>query len=121
VEKADRLGNLELQLMCFYLPSKYQPEHSHDENHSHDDNHSHDENNPPDETHSNMETKPAPRHAAPSPPLPMEDSKVLLFIRPVMEVFARRFGGFALTADTWEEQREILVDDLIGKQVGATA
>ena len=29
----------------------------------------------------------------------------------------RTFDGFALTADTWEQQRQILLDDLIGKKV----
>ena len=27
--REDDLGNLEALLMCFYLPSEYQPEHSH--------------------------------------------------------------------------------------------
>ena len=29
VVREDSLGNLEMLLMCFYLPSEYQPEHSH--------------------------------------------------------------------------------------------
>jgi len=32
-------------------------------------------------------------------------------------VYVRTFDGFALTADTWERQRQILLDDLIGKRV----
>ena len=37
--------------------------------------------------------------------------------RPAIDVYARTFDGFALTADTWENQRQILLDDLIGKKV----
>ena len=37
--------------------------------------------------------------------------------RPEIEVYVRTFDGFALTADTWEQQRQILLDDLIGKKV----
>ena len=29
VVKHDKLGDLEMQLMCFYLPVKYQPNHDH--------------------------------------------------------------------------------------------
>ena len=37
--------------------------------------------------------------------------------RPEIDVYVRTFDGFALTADTWERQRQILLDDLIGKRV----
>ena len=39
------------------------------------------------------------------------------FNRPEIDVYVRTFDGFALTADTWERQRQILLDDLIGKRV----
>jgi len=97
VVREDDLGNLEALLMCFYLPSEYQPEHS----------------------HPHKETKPAPqaRHASISAPAPMEDSRVEIITRPEIDVYVRTFDGFALTADTWERQRQILLDDLIGKKV----
>ena len=38
-------------------------------------------------------------------------------LRPEIDVYVRTFDGFALTADTWEHQRQILLDDLIGKKV----
>merc|ERR1712060_942351 len=96
VVKEDSLGNLEMLLMCFYLPSEYQPDHS----------------------HPHKETKPAPvaRHASHSAPTPMEDSRVEILTRPEIDVYVRTFDGFALTADTWERQRQILLDDLIGKR-----
>jgi len=90
IVREERIGNIELQMMCFYLPSKYQPEHSHEV---------------------------AARHAAVSPPLPEEDSQIVLYNRPEMEVYVHQFGGFALTAESWEKQRQILLDDLIGKKV----
>jgi len=42
---------------------------------------------------------------------------VKIITRPEIEVYVRTFDGFALTADTWEQQRQILLDDLIGKKV----
>ena len=39
--------------------------------------------------------------------------------RPAIDVYARTFDGFALTADTWENQRQILLDHLIGKKVAS--
>ena len=39
--------------------------------------------------------------------------------RPAIDVYVRTFDGFALTADTWESQRQILLDDLIGKKVAS--
>merc|ERR1712142_459430 len=97
VVREDSLGNLEMMLMCFYLPSEYQPEHS----------------------HPHKERKPAPqaRHASISAPAPMEDSRVEILTRPEIDVYVRTFDGFALTADTWEHQRQTLLDDLIGKKV----
>merc|ERR1712210_392276 len=56
VVREDSLGNLEMLLMCFYLPSEYQPEHSH----------------PHKETKPNQQA----RHASISAPAPMEDSRV---------------------------------------------
>ena len=40
-----------------------------------------------------------------------------IYLRPEIDVYVRTFDGFALTADTWEHQRQILLDDLIGKKV----
>jgi len=96
VVREDRLGNLELQMMCFYLPSKYQPEHTH----------------PHEEVVGRHR-----RHAAVSPPAPMEGSDIFLYTRPEVTVYVRKFGGFALTAESWENQREILQNDLLGKKV----
>ena len=76
--------------MCFYLPSKYQENHQHDD---HQDRHR--------------------RHAALPAPPPMEDANVYLVTRPDMYVFVRRFGGFALTHDSWEKQKEALEADLL--------
>merc|ERR1712037_419697 len=41
----------------------------------------------------------------------------LIITRPEIDVYVRTFDGFALTADSWERQRQILLDDLIGKKV----
>merc|ERR1712156_968900 len=90
VVREDSLGNPEALLMCFYLPSEYQPTHSHPHK---------------------------ARHASISAPTPMEDSRVEILTRPAIDVYARTFDGFALTADTWENQRQILLDHLIGKKV----
>jgi len=95
VTKETTLGNYEKQVMCFYLPEKYQ-EHEHHED--------------------KQETKPAPRHAPASPPQPMDNGRVYLLTRPAMEVFVRRFGGFALTHDTWEAQKDILEEDILGQK-----
>ena len=35
--------------------------------------------------------------------------------RPTMRVYARRFGGFPLTAEAWEAERKQLETDLVGK------
>merc|ERR1719397_2190764 len=71
VAREDDLGNLEALLMCFYLPSEYQPEHS----------------------HPHKETKPAPqaRHASISAPAPMEDSRVEIITRPEIDVYVRTY------------------------------
>jgi len=90
VTKESTIGNYEDQTMCFYLPQKYQ-EHRHGD------------------------SEPAPRHAAAKIPDPMND-RVFIWTRPTMEVFVRRFGGFALTHDTWEQQREILEEDILGQK-----
>ena len=36
-------------------------------------------------------------------------------VRPTMRVFVRRFGGWAMTADSWSQQRQQLENDLQGK------
>lgn len=87
VVRSDRLGNVENQMMCFYLPSKYQQQAA---------------------------TGQSPAEQWPAP---MPDSRVHIFSRPAFEVYVRTFGGFALTARTWEEQRRTLEDHLIGKKV----
>jgi len=95
ITKETSLGNYENQTMCFYLPKKYQEHDEDGENH--------------------QQTKPAPRHAAATPPTPIND-RVFILTRPRMEVFVRRFGGFALTHDSWEKQKEILEEDIIGQK-----
>ena len=92
VTKETTLGNYEKQVMCFYLPQKYQ-EHEHHED--------------------QQGTEPAPRHAPASPPQPMDNGRVFLLTRPAMEVFVRRFGGFALTHDTWETQKDKFITTAI--------
>jgi len=92
VERKDYLGNVEIQEMCFYLPEKYQPEHKHEE-----------------------EAGPSPRHAELEPPKPLNHSKVFIHTRPELEVYVRAFGGYAMTQDDWETQRQALEDDLAGK------
>merc|ERR1712071_484511 len=61
-------------------------------------------------------TKETTRHAVVSPPEPVENGRVYLYTRPAMQVYVRTFGGFALTHQTWEEQREILEEDILGKK-----
>jgi len=90
VERRDYLGNVEIQEMCFYLPSKYQPNHKHEE------------------------AGPSLRHSALEPPQPLDHS-VFIHTRPEMEVYVRRFGGFMMSQEQWEEQREALENDLVGK------
>jgi len=97
VTKETTIGNYEDQQMCFYLPSKYQEDHRHPEQK---------ENEPKKES----------RHAPVTPPEPLDNAKVYLYTRPAMQVFVRRFGGFALTHQTWEDQRELLEESLLGKR-----
>merc|ERR1719431_1051566 len=44
------------------------------------------------------------------------NDRVFILTRPRMEVFVRRFGGFALTHDSWGRQKEILEEDIIGQK-----
>merc|ERR1712080_477983 len=99
VVKEDDLGDLVKKVMCFYLPSLYQPGHKHQGGVT------------------GVRVKPAPRHDAIPAPQPMEGSDVFLYTRPAMKVYARRFGGFAMTAETWIREWRLLMADLIGKQV----
>merc|ERR1711892_825983 len=92
ITKETTLGNHEDQVMCFYLPQK---DHEQQEDH--------------------QEPKAKPRHAPVSPPQPSND-RVFLLTRPKMEVFVRRFGGFALTHDSWERQKDLLEDDILGQK-----
>jgi len=63
VIREDRVGNVEMQLMCFYLPSKYQDHshphgkdhHDHDGDHSHSDDEGHSHSHNEDHSH---DTKP---------------------------------------------------------------
>merc|ERR1712029_915249 len=91
VVKEDPQGNYEDQEMCFYLPSQYQENHSHEEK---------------------DELREA-RHEQMTAPPPLDNNKVYLKTRPAMYVFARRFGGFPLTHDQWEKQRLTLEADLL--------
>jgi len=50
-----------------------------------------------------------------NPPKPLEKSPVYIKNRPTMKVYARRFGGYILTADAWREERDLLEMLLIGK------
>jgi len=54
-----------------------------------------------------------------SPPEPLSTSPVYIHKRPAMRVYVRRFSGWALTAEPWLEQRELLESDLIGKPTHA--
>jgi len=91
VTKETTIGNFEDQQMCFYLPSKYQENHQH-----------------PEQKES--------LHAPDTPPEPLDNAKVYFYTRPAMQVFVRRFGGFALTHQTWEDQKELLEESLLGKK-----
>jgi len=102
VVKEDPLGNYEDQEMCFYLPSKYQEDHLH-----HEDEEEEDLSVAADPTHRRR------RHAAEAPPPPLDDGKVYTFTRPALTVFVRRFGGFPITHDSWEKQKDALEVDLL--------
>jgi len=102
--------------------------HEHNENHEHQGNQRHKENNDHQEDHEHQDEPenleldvdaPSFRHAAVPPPKPMDNGRVYLYTRPAMHVYVRTFGGFALTHQTWEEQREILEDDILGKKYNA--
>merc|ERR1712123_182132 len=103
VTKETTQGNYEEQEMCFYLPSKYQKNHKHEE-----EDH--------EQTEEEQQDKATSRHAVVSPPEPVQNGRVYLYTRPAMQVYVRTFGGFALTHQTWEEQREILEEDILGKK-----
>jgi len=79
------IGNYEDLCMCFYLPSKYQSDHQHER---------------------------SSRHVAETPPEPLGDS-VYLYTAPAHHVFVRRFGGYALTHNHWEQERKALEADLV--------
>jgi len=91
ITRETSLGNYENQTMCFYLPQKYQEHH---------------------EGQDHQQTKPSPPA---TPPAPMND-RVFILTRPRMEVFVRRFGGFALTHDAWVKQKEYLEEDILGQK-----
>jgi len=94
VTKETTLGNYEEQTMCFYLPQKYQ-EHNH---------------------HKDMKKiKPVSLHVPISPPSP-NNGRVFLYTRPPMEVFVRTFGGFVLTHNSWETQKDKLEEDILGQK-----
>jgi len=50
-----------------------------------------------------------------NPPQPLENSPVYIFKRPTMRVYVLRFGGFALSSDTWQKNHDLLENLLIGK------
>lgn len=50
-----------------------------------------------------------------NPPQPLETSPVYIHQRPTMRVFVRRFGGWAMTAESWSREREVLETLLMGK------
>merc|ERR1711892_730692 len=68
------------------------------------------------QTEEEQQDKATSRHAVVSPPEPVQNGRVCLYTRPAMQVYVRTFGGFALTHQTWEEQREILEEDILGKK-----
>ena len=103
--------------MCFYLPSKYQEDHHHNdhqEDHHHDDHpedHHHGDH-PEDHQHDDHPDCHRRHAALPAPP-PLDNANVYLVTRPDMYVFVRRFGGWAITHDSWEKQKEALEADLL--------
>jgi len=96
--KEDKYGDVVMLMMCFYLPSMYQPNHE-------------------DFLPSHEHPARSKRHDSVTPPKPLEGSQVFIYTRPQMEVYVRRFAGFAFTAKTWQAQKKILQEDLIGKNV----
>merc|ERR1712107_157478 len=108
VVKEDPLGNYEDITMCFYLPHEYQPNHHEEEE---DKSSEEQEDEVPDFSVDVGDEREA-RHAALVAPEPIND-KVYLYARPSMYVFVRRFGGHALTHDSWETQMETLESKLV--------
>merc|ERR1712106_172439 len=103
VKRRDKLGDVEIQEMCFYLPEKYQPSHTHE-----------DEKAGPSPRHADGKEKagPSPRHAASQAPQPLDD-QVFITTRPEMEVYVRQFGGFMMSEEQWVEQKKALQNDLM--------
>jgi len=50
-----------------------------------------------------------------NPPQPLDKSPVYIKNRPTMKVYARRFGGYVLTADAWKKERDLLATLIMGK------
>jgi len=50
-----------------------------------------------------------------NPPQPLDKSPVYIFQRPTMRVYVLRFGGFAMSSDTWQKNRDLLDNLLLGK------
>jgi len=50
-----------------------------------------------------------------SPPTPLDTSPVFIHQRPSMHVYVLRFGGFMMTADQWQEKKDLLEDLIMGK------
>merc|ERR1711915_98446 len=90
VTKETPLGNYEDLCMCFYLPSKYQADHDHEDS-----------------------SERSSRHVAETPPQPLKDGSVYLYTAPAHHVFVRRFGGYALTHNHWEKEMKALEADLV--------
>jgi len=55
-----------------------------------------------------------PQHQA-NPPQPLDSSPVYIQKRPTMRVYALRFDGHPMSADTWTRQKDLLENLLIGK------
>jgi len=91
VTKETPLGNYEDLCMCFYLPSKYQEDHSHEDVRS-------------------------SRHAPETPPQPLAGGSVYLYTAPAHQVYVRRFGGFPFTHNQWEKQMKALEAELVYKR-----
>merc|ERR1719154_234030 len=101
--------------------SEHPEDHMHQKNTRHTENHEHSDDHEHPEEHEHLEEElgvdaTSFRHAKQPPPQPMENGRVYLYKRPAMKVYVRTFGGFALTHQTWETQRELLEDDLLGKK-----
>jgi len=55
---------------------------------------------------------PSAWQGAQNPPQPIEGSGVFIETTPAMQVYTRRFGGFAFSRETWEAERRLLEQDL---------